>query len=503
MPSILAIDDDRAVLHLVKKALEKEDVVVHTADNASDGLELLKKHQPDAVLLDVLMPEISGLEAVQKIHAIDRKLPVIFITAGDCSDTAIEAMKLGAFDYLLKPLDLAQVRGAVKQALETRRFMHVPVRVPTSGEPADGDGMIGCCAPMMEVYKSVGRVANQDVTVLIRGESGTGKELIARAIYSHSDRQGKPFLAVNCAALPETLLESELFGHEKGSFTGADSRRIGKFESCDGGTIFLDEIGDMALPVQAKVLRFLQNQEFQRVGGNQTVKTDVRVIAATHRDLDQMVEDGNFRADLYYRLNGFTIQIPPLRQRADDVLLLLKHFLGRYSRQLDRQVEAVAPEAMKHLLEYHWPGNIREMQSVLKQALLQSSGPVLTAESLPEHIRQPRADASRGKARLAPAHAAAPPQEGDLAAFIETRLQEGSQDLYTEALERMERMLLSRVLGQTDGNQSQAARILGITRGSLRNKLRSLGIEIGSVVTMPDDLAPEDEADDVEIAAVR
>ena len=317
-------------------------------------------------------------------------------------------------------------------------------------------------------------MAPQDVTVLIRGESGTGKELIARAIYQHSPRANKPFLAVNCAAIPDALLESELFGHEKGSFTGADRQRIGKFEQCSGGTIFLDEVGDMSPLVQGKLLRLLQEQRFERVGGNQTIQTDVRMIAATHRDLEAMSNAGTFRADLYYRLNGFTINIPPLRERGDDIVLLLERFFSLYARQLHKDVQGISPDALKLMIEYPWPGNVREMQSAVRRALLQTTGSVLSAEALPDEIRNGSRQVSAANTTQS--------KGGLLERLVDERLRAGTKDLYSEAVSALESFVLTRVLRMTAGNQSQAARILGITRGCLRNKLHSLKIQIENVV---------------------
>jgi two-component system nitrogen regulation response regulator GlnG len=482
MPNVLVIDDDRTVLHLVKETLKAPEITVNVATNATDGLNLLQQHRPDVVLLDILLPEASGLEIFERIRKIDHKLPVIFITATGNSDTAIEAMKLGAFDYLSKPLDVHRIRDLVHQGLEMRRLMNVPVGLPDHGELDDGaDVLVGRSSQMLDVYKSIGRVAPQDVTVLIRGESGTGKELIARAIYHHSSRTKGPFLAVNCAAIPDALLESELFGHEKGSFTSAERRRIGKFEQCSGGTIFLDEVGDMSPLVQSKLLRVLQEQRFERVGGDETIKTDVRIIAATNRDLEDMVSEGTFRADLYYRLNGFTIKLPPLRDRGDDIKLLMQTFLARYSHQMHKELQHVAPEAERLLLEYPWPGNVREMQNVLRKALLQTVGPVLLSESLPEEIR------TGGVGKKAPADGDLPP--ADLASYIDERLQAKTSNLYAESVEMMERYLITRVLRLTGGNQSKAAAMLGITRGSLRNKIHVLGISIGQVVHIEEDSA--------------
>ncbi len=498
MPSpkqkVVVVDDDRSVLHLLKAGLAdiSTEVEVLTADRAEAGLALIREHKPDVVLLDVMMPGMSGLDAVDRIHEIDSKLPVIFITAGDCSEVAIEAMKRGAFDYLLKPLDLSRIEDLVEQALESRRFMNVPVTVvgeAGAGKPASGetsDVLIGCSEKMLPVYKSVGRIAAQDVTVLIRGESGTGKELIARAIYQHSKRARGAFLAVNCAALTDTLLESELFGHEKGAFTGADQRHIGKFERCHGGTIFLDEIGDMSPVVQSKVLRLLQEQEFERVGGNETIKTDVRIIAATNCDLERMVDEDDYRSDLFYRLNGFTIHLPPLRERGEDIRLLLEHFFPRFARQFGKDLQSVAPGVLDMLQRYPWPGNVRQFQSVIKQAILQSTGPTLIPEFMPSEVR------NYDGARQQEDTDGLPPS--DLKKLVDSQLGSQATDLYGDALLLMERYVITRSLRHSGGNQSKTARILGITRGSLRNKIRTLGISIDSVVNLGDD--DQDAADD-------
>src|SRR5438270_2381674 len=333
-------------------------------------------------------------------------------------------MKQCAYDYLFKPLDLHQLRRVVGEALEVVRRMRAPAVLAETAPDPDADGaIVGSCPAMREVYKAIGRVAAQDVPVLIAGESGPGKELVARAIYQHGPRATAPFLALNCAAIPETLLESELFGHEKGAFNGADRKRIGKFEQCDGGTIFLDEVGDMPLPAQAKVLRVLQEQAFERVGGSETIRTDVRLIAATHRNLKARSDEGKFRLDLYYRLGVFTIHLPPLRERGDDLELLVQFYVRRVSRDLGREVREVAAEALERLRAYPWPGNMRELQSVLKQAILRSHGPVLLPEFLPE---LPQAQAE-------PAAPVAP-QGGrvDLEAFLRQRLGPDSRDLYAE-----------------------------------------------------------------------
>lgn len=485
MSSILVIDDDRSTLLMLRETFRGAKFEVETATNGADGLQIVAERRPSVVLLDVLLPDGSGIETFERIRRVDRRLPVIFITAGGTSDTAIEAMKAGAFDYLVKPLDLERVRELVEQALETRRLMQVPVAL-ASAPVAEGqaDHMIGRSPQMLEIYKAIGRVSPQDVTVLIRGESGTGKELVARAIYQHSLRSSGPFLAVNCAAIPESLLESELFGHEKGSFTGADRQRIGKFEQCSGGTIFLDEVGDMSPLVQGKLLRLLQEQTFERVGGNTTIRTDVRLIAATHRDLEAMSNQGTFRADLYYRLNGFTIHVPPLRERRNDIRILIERFFQMYSEQLGKDVQGITPEAMALLVEYGWPGNVRELQSVVRRALLEMTGPVLTAVSLPENIR----DAFERNEELRKVQH---PSVGILERLVTERMHAETSDLYAEALSAMESFVLTRVLRESRGNQSQASRILGITRGSLRNKIHAHRIHIDNVIQIDDEPEPD------------
>jgi nitrogen regulation protein NR(I) len=473
MPTLLVIDDEPSILHAFRRAFRDDDVALVTVTTAAEGLAALQRERPDVVILDVKLPDQSGLETLQHIRRIDARIPVVLITGHGTTDTAIEAMKLGAYEYLLKPLELPQLRELVGRALEISRLMRVPAVLAGEESAADrSDVLIGRCPPMQEVYKEIGRVAPQDVTVLVLGESGTGKELVARAIYSHSRRANAPFLAINCAAIPEMLLEAELFGHEKGAFTGADRRRIGKFEQCSGGTLFLDEIGDMSLLTQAKLLRFLQEQQFERVGGNETIHTDVRLIAATNYDLTELVAAGQFRNDLYYRLSVCTIHLPPLRDRAGDLALLVDAFVKRFSRELGKDVQRVAPETLDVLQRYAWPGNVRELQSVLKKALLRATGPVLVPTFLPQALG--RSDK--------PEEAAPGAGFPDWDRFVAERLDANSTDLYAEALAAMERQIITRVLRHTGGRQLPAAKILGITRGSLRTKLRALGITIGRSV---------------------
>jgi DNA-binding NtrC family response regulator len=470
MAHLLLIDDDPVLVpEQVRQAFPSPRYKVEVASTGAEGLKRVSAAPPDVILLDLRLPDQSGLEVYQGIRRIDARIPVIFVTLAKSADVAIEAMKEGAYDYLFKPLDLHQLRRVVGEALEVARRMRAPAVLAETMPDPDVDGaIIGSCPAMREVYKAIGRVAAQNVPVLITGESGTGKELVARAIYQHGPRAKAPFLALNCAAIPENLLESELFGHEKGAFTGADRRRIGKFEQCNGGTLFLDEIGDMPLASQTKILRLLQEQSFERVGGNETIQTDVRLIAATHRDLAAWSAEGKFRPDLYYRLGVFTVHLPPLRERGEDLPILVRHYLRRFSLELGREVRDVTPEALEQLLQYPWPGNIRELQSILKQALLQASGTVLLPAFLPE--------LSGGRSESAPP--APPGVDFGLEAFIRQRLQPEAEDLYAETHRQVDRILLARVLEYTGGNQHQAARLLGVARQTLRQKLRDLGLHV-------------------------
>ncbi len=462
MPTLLIVDDEPSILQAFRRAYRDGTVEVLTASTAAEGLQVARERCPDAVVLDVRLP---GLEVLRELQALDARCPVVFITGQGTTDTAIEAIKLGAFDYLLKPLELSHLRAVLERAFAISRLMRVPAIVDADG-PADderGDAIVGRCPAMQEVYKAIGRVAAQDITVLITGESGTGKELVARALYQHGTRANKPFLVVNCAAIPETLLESELFGHEKGAFTGAERRRIGKFEQCDGGTLFLDEVGDMTPNLQAKMLRVLQEQSFERLGGAETIRTDVRILAATNANLETYVAEGLFRQDLYYRL----------RERGEDVPLLVSHYVRRFARELGKEARQVLPEALEALRGYEWPGNVRELQSVLKQALLRATGPVLLPDFLPAvPVTQ---DGLPGKVGES--------SEQELEKLIQQGLRDGSGDLYEAAVRWLDRLLLTRALRHTGGNQVQAAKILGINRGSIRTKVRELGIRIDRAIS--------------------
>lgn len=480
MPKLLIIDDDPELLYSLEKSLRSDALDVITALTAMEGIRQFQDQHPSAVILDVRLPDMSGLDAFLQLREIDPRVPVIVITANAATETAIEAMKRGALDYLLKPVDLDQLLDVVGRAMESSRLAHVPA-VFDEVEPAvaAADRIVGRSAAMQDVYKAVGRVAPQDITALLLGESGTGKELIARAIYQHSRRSERPFLAINCAAIPETLLESELFGHEQGAFTGADRRRIGKFEQVHQGTIFLDEIGDMSPAAQAKVLRVLQEQKFERLGGEETIETDVRIIAATNQNLDDLVAAGRFRQDLLYRLRVFTIQIPPLRDRPDDLPLLVEHFIQIFSREMGKFARGAAPEVLQILAAHHWPGNVRELQSAIKFALIQSTGASLTPDCLPAYLRGdssprlPQPDTSTLQVAI-----------GQLVRHL---LHTGQLEIYQQVFSTVDRIVLEEALRQTQGNQGQASELLGISRNTLRAKLRALGLTVEKQVLSDSD----------------
>jgi two-component system nitrogen regulation response regulator GlnG len=471
----LVIDDEAAVCYSFRRVFGGEGVEVLTANTGAEGVAIVERQRPDVVVLDLQLPDGSGLDFFRRIQALDPRRPVIFVTAHGTTETAIEAMKNGAFDYLVKPVNLEAMSQLLARAFEAARLMNVPAVLP---EAEPGDRIVGRSAVMQEMCKLIGRVAPQDVPVLILGESGAGKELVARAVYHHSRRADKPFLAINCAAIPETLLESELFGHEQGAFTGAHRRRIGKFEQCDGGSLFLDEIGDMSPALQAKMLRLLQDQRFERVGGNTTQQTQVRILTATNKDLEAEVVAGRFRKDLYYRLKVVTITVPPLRDRLEDLAELAHYFLFRFNRELGLDVRSIAPEALELMRAYAWPGNVRELQSALKQAMLHVTGPVLLPESLPREVQE---QAAKGMSSAAPT-AAEGATESDLHRLIEQCLASAGGKVYEKVVAAVERVLFTRALQHTHGNLTRASELLGLYRATLRSKLRNLGLTVDKVV---------------------
>lgn len=472
MESLLVIDDESGIRRAIAQVLQSDELRVLTADSAIEGLNVVREELPAVILLDIRLGSDSGLELLKVIREIDPKCLVIFITGHGTADIAIETMKLGAFDYLVKPLDFSQLQEVVEQALKISRLMRAPAAVETDDQADQGsDRLIGSGPAMRTICKQIGRIAAQDVNVLILGESGTGKELVARAVYQHSRRSQTAFLPINCAAIPESLLESELFGHEKGAFTSADRCRIGKFEQCHEGTIFLDEIGDMPLATQAKILRLLQDGQFQRVGGSETISVNVRVIAATNRSLETMIADGTFRRDLFYRLRGVTLHLPPLRERREDIPELAHYFLFRFNRQLGTAAQAIATEALERLQSYNWPGNIRELQSVIREALIVSMGPTLLSEFLPIELHTETVSDSEPSADIAAIGGNAWRELGD---FVNQSLTEERADLYREALQRFDRLIVTEAMQRARGLQSRAAELLALSRPTIRAKLRAL-----------------------------
>jgi two-component system nitrogen regulation response regulator GlnG len=497
MPSLLIVDNDTSVSRIFQHCFEDSPITICRAGSWQEAAQCAAEGKPDVVVLDVQRPDETSLAALEEIRQVNPSLPVVIVTAPGATEVAIESTRLGAMDFLTKPLDAAKVREVIGRAIR----ISSRVRLNGNGDNhADFDtaaiasrvSLLGASPAMQEVYKAIGRVAAQNISVLICGESGTGKELVAIAIHKHSDRADKEFLAVNCAAIPESILESELFGHEKGSFTGAVGRRIGKFEECDGGTLFLDEVGDMPLLMQSKVLRAIQEKEFQRVGGNETITSDVRIIAATNRDLDAMVLNEQFRADLSFRLNGYQIDLPALRERREDIPILVEHYLRVFDMEIGKSITSMAPEAMERLRQYSWPGNIRELQTVLKHAMLHTIGSIVLPEFLPPELRgsdaEPPAAAAQDEdesdALVAERAIIRLPGDAAFVDFMEGKIRGGARSLYADSVRYMESILLTHVLRHTNGNQSRAAAILGITRGCLRGKLRQHGISISSSVAI-------------------
>ena len=472
MNTLLIIDDEVGIQRTISTVLTSDTLRVITASNENQAIQALKTERPSVVLLDLRLGKESGWDVFNKLKAVDPKILIIFITGHGNSDTAIESMKLGAFDYLVKPLDIDQLCQVVSQAFKIAKMMRAPAEMGSQDiDDSGSDRLIGNGAAMQSICKQIGRIAPQDINVLVLGESGTGKELIARAIYQHSRRSNQPYLAINCAAIPEPLLESELFGHEKGAFTGADKQRIGKFEQCHGGTIFLDEIGDMPIATQAKILRLLQDGQFQRVGGNQTIQVDVRVIAATHQNLDRMIEAGSFRGDLFYRLRGVTLQLPPLRSRIDDIAELSHYFLFRFNRQLGTNIQTIAPECLEALRSYSWPGNIRELQAVLREAVIVSTGPTLLAEFLSINLSSPLSDSLEPEATPLVVDVNT---WQDLGQFIEHSLRNESGNIYRMSIERFDSILISFAMNYCNQNLGKTCELLGISRPTLNSKIRSL-----------------------------
>lgn len=472
MSKLLLIDDEADVLYSFRRIFDSPEIELTTAGSGEEGLKLIPQLKPDLVLMDIRMGGINGLETLRRIRQQDTKQLVILMTAYGTTQTAIEAMKLGAYDYLLKPFDVPKLKEIVHNALKAARDMKQVVSYQPLLESEDYElGFVGGAESMQQVFKLIGQVAASDATALITGESGTGKELVARAVYHHSNRNHQPFLAVNCAAIPEQLLESELFGHERGSFTGATNQRIGKFEQCNKGTIFLDEIGDMTPPTQTKILRVLQSGTFERVGGNSPIKVDVRVIAATNKPLEQAVAARQFREDLFYRLNVVRIHIPPLRDRRDDIPLLVNYFLKKIARDQGREPKSIATAAVRALEKHHWPGNVRELENVIRRAHVIAKSEAILPGDLPVEITGLGAGG-------APVSAA--PSEGsttDAATLARQLFQIAKREPKLKIIPAVERELVIQALKEMDNNQVRAAKLLGITRATLRKRIEKFGIQ--------------------------
>jgi nitrogen regulation protein NR(I) len=465
MDKILVVDDEDSVRYSFQRAFGSDYHIV-TAGTGEDALSEIERSSPGLVLLDVRMPRMSGLEVLRKIKERYPKLPVILMTAYSDTDTAIEAMKFGAFDYIPKPFENQEIRQLIEKGLEAYQMTKDTVlfKGETRGRE---DKIIGSSRIMHEIYKTIGRVAESDTTVLIQGDSGTGKELVARAIHNHSQRREKPFLAVNCAAIPESLLESELFGYEKGAFSGADSRKIGKFEQSSTGTILLDEIGDMSLMTQSKILRVLQDQTIERLGGKETIKVDIRVLAATNQNLGKAVQEKRFREDLFYRLNVVTLFLPPLRERIEDIPELVEYFISRFKQEVSSSVQGISPEVLRLFNSYSWPGNVRELENILKKALILCKSAVLTREDFPSlKDLEPRSDLERF--------------EKELSLLLEIPFQIKDQlkgEFHQKIIELVERHLIEKALREAGNNQVKAAELLGINRITLRKRIKDFGLE--------------------------
>ena len=472
MNKVLIIDDDPQLRLSFERLLQEEGYQVSSAVSGEDGLKIVKNGAPDLVITDVRLPGMDGLETFKAIRSMDSRLPVIVMTAYGTTEMAIEATKLGAFDYVLKPFEIPDMLHLIGQALETGRLMRSRVCVDEDpGVPEEA--IIGRASSMQEIYKAIGRAAPTDATVLIRGESGTGKELVARAIYQHSLRAGKSLLVINCVAIPETLLESELFGYEKGAFTGATHRRVGKIEQADGGTLFLDEIGDMPLSIQAKILRMLQEKSIERLGGRQTIGVDVRILAATNRNLESAVEEGRFREDLYYRLNVVSLNLPPLRERKGDPVLLADYYLNRFSRTMNLSNPGITPEAKTLLESYAWPGNVRELANTIEKCLIFSRGRPISADDVASHITGPGAGA--GQKPDAP--------DETIRKWVRRALVAGGENLMVELTDHITSLIISEALTLTGGNRTRAAQLLGISRPTLLAKLEKFKLRTETSVT--------------------
>ncbi len=478
---LLILDDDLTILELLKTVFEDDAMDILLECDGDSAIRRVREEHPNVAILDICLPKKSGLEVLQEIKKIDPGLSVIMTTGFRTTKNAIEAMKHGAYDYLTKPFEIQKIKTVVQQALEcnllSRKVRYARKNVEITADELEEDIMIGSSPGMIQIWKMVGKVADSDTNVLIQGESGTGKELLARAIYNNSRRSNKQFLAVNCAALPENLLESELFGHEKGAFTDAHTRRIGKFEQCHGGTIFLDEIGEMSLWNQGKLLRVLENQEFERVGGNETIKVDVRVVAATNASLLNAVREKKFRLDLFYRLRVVSFFLPPLRERLEDLPFLIDLFIRKYTKKYSKSVDGVSPGALELLESQPWEGNIRELKNVINSAVLFCKGDVLVPEDFESFLQT--------KSKVKKIN---PDTIGDdyYQAFLEmlepsfdTVCNKNSGNVFESMTTGLEKAIIRMAMEKTGSNQVLAAKVLGISRNTLRDRLERYKLGMG------------------------
>jgi two-component system response regulator AtoC len=454
--TILVADDDASIRSLLQQLLVDEGYSVLEAATGTEVVQQVGQASPDLVIMDVRMPELDGIEALQKVKSLSPKTSVLIMTAFGSSNFAIKAMELGAFDYITKPFELDKISHTVRRAFDYQDLaQEVEVLRDEISTLVQTERIVGNSAPMQEVYKTVGKVAKADATVLVTGESGTGKELVAEALHFNSNRRSGPMVKVSCAALPETLLEAELFGHEKGSFTGAMAMRKGRFELADKGTIFLDEIAEMSLATQTKLLRVLQDRKIERVGSSLPIKVDIRVICATNKDLQKLVEQSKFRDDLFYRLNVINIHMPPLRERKEDIAALVEHFLAKHRYSATAQPAAISEEALKRLTEYDWPGNVRELENVVERAVVLSRGQIITSRELPfgDHEAGDREDGGGGEEVSA------------------------ERSFFKKSVAQFEKDLIMKALRDATGNRSKAAEMLGIYRRLLYAKIKEYGLE--------------------------
>lgn len=456
MSRVLVVDDESNLRKVLAAILRKEGYEVAIAENGEVAQAEFEKNGADVVITDMVMPKVGGLELLKSVHAIRPDVPVIIITAHGTVDSAVEAIKAGAFDYITKPFEQSEIQSVVAKAARTQEANQA--HVPPEGRPRTA--IVGDSPQVQEVFKIIDKVADSPSTVLITGESGTGKELVATALHDGSSRKDKPLIKISCAAIPRELMESELFGYERGAFTGAVTSKPGRFELADGGTLFLDEIGEVPIEMQVKLLRVLQESEFERVGGIKTTRVDVRLIAATNRDLEAEVDAGRFRKDLFYRLNVVPLHLPPLRERRTDVPSLARHFIEKYNKRLNKKIEGIADDALVMLQAYPWPGNIRELENMMERVLLFADGPRIEVKDLPEPVRTSLQSA------VAQMTDTATPMVG------ETPL----KDFLKAKQAEIEKAFIVQALAKTEGNVTRAAKLLGISRKSLQTKMKEFGL---------------------------